>query len=85
MNPALDDEAEGLEVEFPEGLVDARTASDRLKIPLAWLRTRPRRRLRKIPYYRLGHLIRFRLSELVRWRNAHARVVTAGVETGGDD
>lgn len=71
-------------VEWVEGLVDAGTASVRLHIPLAWLRTRRRRRTHGIPCYRIGHLIRFRLSELARWRDAHARVIAPGKGSGDD-
>lgn len=63
-----------------ETMVDARTASQTLKIPLQWLNNKTQRRARGIPTYRIGHLVRFRLSELERWRDRHATVVAPGQE-----
>lgn len=56
-------------------MVDARTASAQLCIPLVWLLLKPQREARGIPTYRIGHLVRFRLSELTRWRDSYADVI----------
>ena len=63
-----------------EPMVDARAASNALKIPLQWLNNRAQRRSRGVPAYRIGHLIRFRLSELERWRDRNATVIAPGQE-----
>ena len=63
-----------------EPMVDARAASNALKIPLQWLNNRAQRRSRGVPAYRIGHLIRFRLSELEQWRDRTAIVIAPGQE-----
>lgn len=61
--------------EASEPMVDARTASAQLCIPLVWLLLKAQREARSIPTYYIGHLVRFRLSELSRWRDAYAEVI----------
>ena len=63
-----------------EPMVDARAASNALKIPLQWLNNRAQRRSRGVPAYRIGHLVRFRLSELEQWRDRNATVIAPGQE-----
>ncbi len=63
-----------------EPMVDARTASGAVKIPLQWLSNKVERRARGVPHYRIGHLVRFRLSELEQWRDRHATVIAPRLE-----
>lgn len=67
-----------------EPLVDARTASRHLRLPLYYLKNSAKREALRIPHYHIGHLLRFRLSELDTWLMEHASVVEARKESTHD-
>ena len=59
-----------------EPMVDARTVSAYLGIPLHYLLHRLRRKELGVPHYRIGRLLRFRMSEMESWKRGYATVMT---------